>query len=103
MNYKLIKENPIELLRLKHGMSQEEFAADLGYPNVSQYAYNKKEFTPDILDRVVDKYDIDLKHDVISYLKYSLKHGGSMGCKISPRRENGSTKAPQPSLFDVIN
>jgi len=103
MNYKLVKENPIELLRLKHGMSQEDFSSDLGYPNVNQYAYHKKEFTPDILERIKEKYGIDLTADVISYLKYRLKHGGSMASKTSAQQKKGSPTAPQPSIFAVIN
>lgn len=73
MNYKNIHNNPFEMLRLKHGISQIVFSKKLGYSNVPQYAYNMKEFTGDIILKVKEKYEIDLTMDIIAYLKYVVK------------------------------
>jgi hypothetical protein len=70
MNYKIISENPIEMHRIKHGLSQKEFAAVLGYPNVANYAYHKDVFNEDIRKRILDKYAVDLTNDIILYLLY---------------------------------
>jgi hypothetical protein len=73
MNYKMIKDNPIEILRIKHNLSQKDFFRMLDYNNVATYRHHMNEFTEDILKRIRNIYEADLTMEVIAYLKYQLK------------------------------
>lgn len=74
--------NPIELFRVKHELSQKEFAEKLGYASASSYRQHRNSFSRDILGRISDLYGTDLRDEVIRHLRAKLKvavHGPDRG------------------------
>ncbi len=74
MRLNRITENPIEMIRINEKISQKEFAEKIGYSNKDQYAYNVKEFTLDIIQKIQAVYGINISMDIISYLKGKLRN-----------------------------
>jgi len=73
MNYKIIEQNPIEMIRIAENVNQKDFAKKLGYPNEDQYKYHKCQFTLDIITKVKNTYDRDITMDIINHLKYKYR------------------------------
>ncbi|MDD2297248.1 MAG: helix-turn-helix transcriptional regulator [Sphaerochaetaceae bacterium] len=78
----IIDINPIELLREKHGLSQKEFAAALGYTNVHNYQYHCKKFSPDVIGKITEIYGVDIQSDVISHLLHKTGKGEGPSHKV---------------------
>ena len=74
MNYKWKKENPIEMIRMAEKMSQKDFARKLGYPNKDQFKYHMRNFTDDIIGKIIKIYDQDLRMEIINFLKFELRN-----------------------------
>lgn len=89
MNINFKKENPIEMLRIKHNMTQKEFAAVLNYENVESYAYHKNVFSEDIRGRIQEIYSVDLTSDIIAYLLARIR---SLRPKKEPRKGNSQDR-----------
>lgn len=101
MNINFKNENPIEMLRIKLNMTQNEFAAALKYDNVAMYAYHKNVFSEDIRVRIKEIYSVDLTSEIIAYLLCKIR-------SLRPKKEarKGSTRdrdnASPAQLSDLI-
>ncbi|MDP8267774.1 MAG: hypothetical protein P9L97_03495 [Candidatus Tenebribacter davisii] len=73
MNYKIIEQNPLEAIRLTERISQAQFSVKLGYPNKHQYSHHMRNFTQDIIDKVLAVYDRDITMDIINHLKFECR------------------------------
>lgn len=68
--------NPIERFRDKQGLSQKDFAVQLGYGGAGVYRHHCKTFSRDILCRISDVYGTDLRDEAICHLRAQIKATG---------------------------
>lgn len=101
MNFRVKSFNPIELLRFKQDMSQKDFAEKLGYEKVNDYKHHMNSFTPSILEKVNEIYHVDLKNEVISFLKYRLYQLDKKMKELL--RKNSETQKPQDQTESILS
>lgn len=99
MNINFKNENPIEMLRIKNNMTQNEFATALKYSNVAKYAYHKNVFSEDIRQRIKDIYSVDLTSAIIAYLLSRIR---SMRPEKQPRSSRGDKDAGPAQISELI-
>ncbi len=98
-----IKVNPINILRISHGFTNEGFAKHLHFPNISQYLYHSRNFSMLVIERIKDAFNVDLNSSIIAYQKYYMKtkkrEKSTQATK--PVKKNKKTSAHQSA--EVIN
>jgi len=68
MNIKHNNINPVELLRLKQGKTQAEFAVELGFRDHNEYGRNLKRFSRKLIQAINAVCGIDLTEEIIAFL-----------------------------------
>lgn len=103
MNIRHRTMNPVELLRIKHDMTQAELAEQLGFKDASDYHRNLRRFSPRLIAGIYEYFGVDISGDIIAFLcGENRRLANEMSTQKGTQKTKRDNKKSDASFDDVV-